>query len=189
MPSEVLNNAKKEVYKWVEFDEIMWKQRTQVEWVREGDKNMRYFNAKALAWRRNFSIKRLQSNLGVWKEGEQVEALIIDYFKSLFLASNTTGILEFLLGLKGCVIESMNVELSKEYTSEEVYQALMQMHPTSAPGLDKLSAVFFQWNWQIVGELTTKSILSSLHKCEFPPDLNLTFISLIPKNFHPTKIS
>lgn len=163
----------------MECEEIMWKQWSWVEWLREGDKNTRYFHAKAPVWRRKNSTKRLQSDLGEWKEGKQVEALIIDYFKDLLSTSNIAGRLEFLSSLKGSVTKSMNRELSKEYSSDEVYHALMQMHPIKAPGPDGMLLVFFQRHWHIVG---------ALHSGKFPSDFNHMFIFLIPKKFYPTKV-
>lgn len=41
--------------------------------------------------------------------------------------------------------------LSADYTSDEVRDALDQMHPTRAPGPDGMCALFFQKFWHVVG--------------------------------------
>lgn len=74
----------------------------------------------------------------------------------------------------------MNKEMNREFTVEEVHKALMQMHPMNAPGLDRMSPMFFQQNWHIVGKSITKALLLALHTCEFPCEINHTFITLIP---------
>lgn len=94
------------------------------------DKNIRYFHAKASARRRKNSITKLQYDFRDWKVEEQMEDLIIAYFKDLFSTSNFAENLEFLSGLKSRVTDNMNKELDREFTTDEVYQALMQIHLT-----------------------------------------------------------
>lgn len=124
---------------------------------------------------------KLQSDFGDWKSGEQLEDLIIDYFKNLFLASSSIKNIQFLSSLKDRVIENMNRELGKEFTTDEVYQALIQMHPTKVLRPDGMSPVFFQKYWHILGESTIEPVLSALNYGDFPTDINYTFLSLIPK--------
>lgn len=117
-----------------------------------------------------------------------MEGQITNCFNDLFSASSSLDNLEFLLGLKGHVTNNINRELGKEFTTEEVYHALMQMHPTKASGPDEMLLAFYQRHWHIVEDSTTKTILSTLNSGEFPSELNHTYLSLIPKKSHPIKI-
>lgn len=88
LPKETINSARQEVHLWLKREELLWKQRSLVDWLREGDVNTKYFRAKASARRRRRnSIKLLQINSGTWVKGEDMEVLIIDYFKNLFSTS------------------------------------------------------------------------------------------------------
>ena len=49
------------------------------------------------------------------------------------------------------VTEDMNESLNRNFTREEVATALKQIHPTKAPGLDGMFAIFYQKYWSIVG--------------------------------------
>ena len=44
----------------------------------------------------------------------------------------------------------MNNFLIRDFLEEEVYNALMQMHPTKAPSPNGMTAQFFQKYWNIV---------------------------------------
>lgn len=75
-----------------------------------------------------------------------MEGLNVDHFKTLISASGNNLEMEFLAGLQGLVLEMMNEELNKAYSTEEVYKALMQMHPTKTPGSKGMSPIFFSKN-------------------------------------------
>ncbi|XP_042983363.1 uncharacterized protein LOC122312776 [Carya illinoinensis] len=154
-----------EVQKWLERDELMWKQRSRVKWLREGDCNSRYFHSKASTRRRKNSIMQLQDEFGIWQKGEQMDVLITEYFQTLFTAADRVDMEDVLSGVEARVTAEMNVELLKPYVAEEVEVALKQMHPSKAPGPDALNSGMF------------------------PSGLNHTFITLIPKKASPSKVA
>lgn len=82
------------------------------------------FTKKAPSRRCKNRIIHLKNSNGEWKEDNQLNALITDYFQSIFTSSNPTNALDFLEPLRGRITEPMNAELSKEFTREEIYFAL-----------------------------------------------------------------
>ena len=82
----------------------------------------------------------------------------------------------------------MNQFLTKEFTKEEVEEALKQMHPTKAPGPDGMSAIFFQKYWNIGGNDVICMILNVLNSNMSMAKINRTNITLIPKTKNPTKM-
>lgn len=83
----------------------------------------------------------------------------------------------------------MNQELTIDYTAEEVYKVLMQMHPTKASDLDGMAPVFFQKFWHVVGDSGTTAVLSTLRLGDITPTLNHTHIVLISKKDNPTRVN
>ena len=57
----------------------------------------------------------------------------------------------------------MNNQLLMPFTREEIRKALMDMHPTKAPGPDGLHVLFFQKYWDIMGQDITGAALSILN--------------------------
>ena len=70
----------------------------------------------------------------------------------------------------------------------EVDQALAQMHPHKAPGPDGMNPFFYQKFWDTIGNDVSATVLAILHGHPIPPELNRTFVALIPKKPKPESI-
>ncbi|KAL9659621.1 hypothetical protein QQ045_024428 [Rhodiola kirilowii] len=79
------------------------------------------------------------------------------------------------------VTDEMNDLLLAPFTEAKVKRALFQMHPTKAPGLDGLSALFYQSNWETVRGDVLKEVLKCLNEGILNHEINETLIVLIPK--------
>ena len=127
-------------------------------------------------------IEGLMDANGVWQEEEQIiEEIVVDYYKNLFTTSNPRNFNEILEAVETKVSPSRNHMLNRDFTTREVEQALKQMHPQKASGLDGMPPLFFQHFWSISGEEVTKMVLDFLNLGIFPPNFNETHIVLIPK--------
>lgn len=84
----------------------------------------------------------MKNHTGEWKEGQDYNKLINDYFKKLFTTSSPNQNWSFPDSLFGQVIEEMNRDLSKVFTREDVILALKQMNPSKALGPDGMVALF-----------------------------------------------
>ena len=58
------------------------------------------------------------------------------------------------------VTREMNEALTKDFTEKEVGDALFQIGPLKAPGLDGFPARFFQRNWSTVGQDVVNAVLN-----------------------------
>lgn len=79
--------------------------------------------------------------------------------------------------------------LEAPFTKEEVKTVLSQMHPNKASKPDGMAPLFLSLIGDIIGQTVTEAVLDALNTDILPPDLNHTFISLIPKNKHPDFIA
>ncbi|KAA3470265.1 reverse transcriptase [Gossypium australe] len=111
------------------------------------------------------------------------------YFEKLFSASAEESE-EHLLGfVKRKVTASMNEALLKQFTEDEICQAVKEMPPLKAPRVDGFAAIFFQNYWHIIGTDISNYCLAILNgQLEFE-DINRTRIVLIPKVDKPNNMS
>uniref|UniRef100_A0A803MUG8 Uncharacterized protein n=1 Tax=Chenopodium quinoa TaxID=63459 RepID=A0A803MUG8_CHEQI len=83
------------------------------------------------------------------------------------------------------VLESLNLILTTPYSKEEVHQALKKMHPSKAPCLDGIHAVFYQRFWYIDGDDVSRFVTGILNGNPILDLTNATNIALIPKKKKP----
>lgn len=69
-------------------------------------------------------ITKMQNEFGEWKEGYQLDFLLIDYCQSMFSSSSQEGPMEFLEPLRDNVIAPKNEVISRVFSKEEIVAAL-----------------------------------------------------------------
>ncbi|GAU21788.1 hypothetical protein TSUD_329120, partial [Trifolium subterraneum] len=167
--------------------ETMWRQRSQAMWLKDGDRNTKFFHNKASQRSKVNNIKKIKDEDGVWWHGEEhIERVFINYFDELFSTSNPSNIVETCEVVKGKLSDTHKAWCEMDFTTEEVKEAILQMHPLKAPGPDGLPALFFQKYWHIVGDEVQLLVLNILNHNGQPHDINKTFLVLIPKCKNPS---
>ncbi|XP_042950313.1 uncharacterized protein LOC122282426 [Carya illinoinensis] len=78
-----LSQAINKVQLWLEREEVMWRQRSRIQWLKEGDQNTRFFHSSASMRRKRNTIQGLKDDQGHLTEGAQRDKLIVDFFEDL----------------------------------------------------------------------------------------------------------
>ncbi|XP_071926682.1 uncharacterized protein [Coffea arabica] len=74
------------------IEEGYWRQKARVKWIREGDKNSKYFHSIVTEHRTKAVIPRIKGANGVWlTEEDRIAVEAIEYFKTLFSAEPFSG--------------------------------------------------------------------------------------------------
>ncbi|XP_074287942.1 uncharacterized protein LOC141613105 [Silene latifolia] len=187
-----VNRRKKlvaEVADLMRQEEMYWRQRSRALWLKDGDRNTRFFHTCASERKRKNWIGSLRDDEGVVRQGDEAVARVANsYFQGLFTTANPVNFDDALGGLEGRVTAEMNMGLERDYCEEEVLDALNQMNPLKAPGPDGMNGLFYQTYWSIIGPEVIRHVLQILRGTRSPREINKTNIVLIPKKKAPDKI-
>ena len=185
-----INRLRGELNDLLDDEEMYWGQKEKAHWLKEGDKNTKFFHAQASERRKQNTIVGIWDEQGRWCDDEEsIAQAAISYFDNIYSSSHPSRIAEVTEAIPSMVTDEMNESLIREFTGDEVVVALKQIHPNKASGLDGMSAVFLQKHWSIVGNNITNMILNVLNHNIPISELNKTNISLIPKISNPKRMT
>ena len=75
----------------------MWRQRSRILWMKDGDHNTKFFHSKASQWRRRNYITKLYDSRGRWcTRQSQVNDTILEFYRELFTSANLENLANVL---------------------------------------------------------------------------------------------
>jgi len=170
-------------------EECMEKQRSRIEWLKEGDRNTAFFQAKSKERARSNRIMALKREDGsVVSTQEELEVTAMEFYTQLFTRQEMLDPGPILNCVPTKVTADMNNFLLRPFTADEVKEALFMMGANKAPGPDGLTAGFFQFHWETLGPSVTGAVLNFLNGGSMPESVNSTTIVLIPKIKNPQEM-
>ena len=106
-------------------EENYWKRRSRVEWLKDGDRNTRFFHTRASQRRCRNYITKLYDSTGRWcTRQSEVNEIIVNFYKDLFTTASPDGMEEVLETIPHAVTDDMNDMLLSDFTIEEVEKAV-----------------------------------------------------------------
>ncbi|RVW62008.1 Transposon TX1 uncharacterized 149 kDa protein [Vitis vinifera] len=133
-------------------EEIHWRQKARVKWVKEGDCNSKFFHKVANGRRNRKFIKVLENKRGlVMDNSESIKEEILRYFEKLY--ASPSGESWRVEGLDWSPISRESASrLESPFTEEEISKAIFQMDRDKAPGPDGFTIAVFQDCWDVIKE-------------------------------------
>ena len=185
-PTRSERRLMKEISKLLSREEAMEKQRSRVEWLREGDRNTAFFQAKSKERAKSNRIVALNCPDGsLATEQQELEKVTREFYSDLFTGQENLELEPILDHVPRRVTDPMNDDLTKPFSEDEVEKALFMMGANKAPGPDGFTAGFYEYHWKLLGPSVTKGVLDFLNGGEMPEEVNRTTIVLIPKVKNP----
>lgn len=169
--------------------EVFWRQRSKQLWLREGDRNSKFFHQTGKSRRKLNQIRTLQNNNGEdvgWDDG--LQEVMISYFDSLFQSLDTDW-KQVVDCIHPKITEDHNSEILRPVDASEVKGAMFHMHPDKSLGPDGMSPGFYQRYWSIVGTDVTKMVQNFFDTGTFDQHVTETNIVLVPKKQSPKRMA
>ncbi|KAL2933235.1 hypothetical protein RDABS01_016354 [Bienertia sinuspersici] len=160
------------------------RQKEKIDWVKEGDENSALFHSSIRKRRIHNIVYTIKDKVGVFHDTpDGVQEAFLDYYQEL-LGSNIRErrpVQREVVQTGLVVNEEHKVTLTSPFTPADVKKIVFSLNGDKAPGRDGFGAHFFKHNWDIIGEDTTKAVLSFFESGRLLKEVNNTFISLVPK--------
>jgi hypothetical protein len=161
-------------------EEISWRQKSRALWLKEGDKNTKFFYRVANSNRRVNSIESLMVNGSLSSNPIEIKEHMKNFYSKLFTEND--GWRPFPEGLPMHSIGEEDCRwLKRDFEESEVWEVVKHMKDDKTPGPDGFSMGFIKACWGVLKE-DIMAVFSEFHsKASFQKSLNAYFIALIPK--------
>ncbi|KAK3204424.1 hypothetical protein Dsin_018470 [Dipteronia sinensis] len=144
-----------DMWKAIRKEEQMWSQKSRIKWLKEGDKNSKFFH----------SIANGRSR--------------INYIGDLVVEGRRVSDPK-LVSIKW-VPEEERDSLERVFSIEEVWEAVCNCDGNKALGSDGLNLNFIKAHWGVIKDDVMRFFHGFYEEGFIIKDLNITFIALIPK--------
>ncbi|XP_019223633.1 PREDICTED: uncharacterized protein LOC109205377 [Nicotiana attenuata] len=156
-----LHEINAQYIKHLKIEESVLKQKTQLQWFKDGDANSRYFHSLIRRRRRKLFIHKIKDEEGQWLQGDEtIGQAACEHFEALFTDPGGTIREDLLSCISAMVTPEDNEMLAKMPTMEELKQVVFSMNPNSAAGPDGLNGKFFQKCWEVIQHDLLKVVLA-----------------------------
>ncbi|WMV46111.1 hypothetical protein MTR67_039496 [Solanum verrucosum] len=164
----------------VKKEEVSWRQKLGVLWLKEGDKNTKFFHKMANAHRRYNNIDQLMIQGKVTQDRGRIEGEIIAYYKNLYRETHqwrpSYNNVECPM-----LTEEEKMSLQGIFEDNEVLNCLKLCAADKAPGPDGYTMGFFIKCWDVLKKDIMDTFQNFYEQEVFEKSFNATFIALIPK--------
>lgn len=183
-----LKALKVECNKWTTRKAQLMRQYSRVKNLSERDNNTKYFHAVATIHKKKNLIERIKINGRCLRGVAEIRKGVKEHFEHMYQQPPIPEI-ELPFGVFTKFNEETSAILDKQPDHDEIFRAMMSCDPSKAPGYDGFNMRFIREMWDVVGEDISQLILNFFASGEFPPSINTTWVTLIPKSEQAENIS
>jgi hypothetical protein len=161
-------------------EEISWRQKSRVLWLKEGDKCTKFFHRIANSNRRSNAIESLSVNGSISSDQQVIRDHVTHFYESLFTEPYTwRPRLDKLDFVSLDVVEVSSLKLPFE--ENKVLEVVKGMNRDKAPSPDGFTLAFFQDCWDVIKSDLMGVFQDFYTHSKFVKSINATFLALIPK--------
>ncbi|KAF5470993.1 hypothetical protein F2P56_011472 [Juglans regia] len=121
LDNDQIRIVQKELDVSLEAMDLKWRQRAKQRWLKDGDRNTKFFHKCASIRKQKNFIQKLQTDLGqTLTNSDDIGSEFQSAFRDLFTTSNPTALDSLLENYRPTVTQEMNSSLTKAYFREEI---------------------------------------------------------------------
>lgn len=139
LESQILERAKQE--------ETLWRQKSRIKWLKDGERNTKFFHRTTIQRRMNNNISQIQNEQGEKIENQTgIESEFLTYFKQAHQEPNIDRLpaMDYILrNIPKLISEEHNQLLLRPVDLQEVEEVVHQLKVGKAPGPDGFTSSFF----------------------------------------------
>ncbi len=135
--------CKSELEKLALLEEVSWREKSHVLWLKEGDNNTKFFHQMVNSHRRNNYMERVEVDGAIYEVESEVREKVVQFYVSLYQEQEpwrpTVDGLDFDM-----ISEEEQAMLERKFDRDEVLQVVKDLQGDKAPGPDGFTMAFFQ---------------------------------------------
>lgn len=171
-------------------EETYWRMRSQIDWLKWGDKTTKLFHASTIQRRQRNRISLLKIDDHNWcRNPGELKNHISEFYYSLYDSVDPRNFQTVINVCPSIVGSDMNLPFIAPVTLEEVKNAFFQMGTSKAPSPDVFHGHFYHHHWELLQQDLWTMVRNFFATGTLYPALTRTFISLILKVSNPESIS
>jgi hypothetical protein len=137
-------------------EEILWRQKSWFQWLKEGEKNSKFFHRSMIHRRFIKHITKMEDEQGnTLLTHQEITHEMTDFYKDLLsepLVDRTPAIERVTQNIPTLISLEQNTALMKPITQEEVDQSVQDLPKGKALGPDGFTTDFFHFCWPMLRE-------------------------------------
>lgn len=176
------------------IEESYFRQRSRINWLREGDHNTSFFHRLTQLQNSINSIRSFCLSSGeIITDPSMMGAIAVSHFQQLLapqaytIEPTSTEWVQSLVPFR--CSEAVSFTMSTFPSPEEIKSVLFKLNKNKSPGPDGLTSGFFKESWQILGSEVIRGIQTFFASGILPPSSNATILTLVPKRIGASAIS
>ncbi|GJY28473.1 RNA-directed DNA polymerase, eukaryota, reverse transcriptase zinc-binding domain protein, partial [Tanacetum coccineum] len=170
-------------------EEKLLKQKTKIEWLRDGDFNSSYFHSVVKGRTSRNRIEMVLDDSGNAHYGDNVTNMFVSHFEKNLGTQDVVYEVEDAVSLFTKRLDADKaMELIKDVTNEEIKEAIFSIDDNKASGPDGFSSKFFKAAWVVIGNDVCAAIKEFFTSGKLLGEFNTTLISLVPKSKTPARV-
>ena len=176
--------AQMDLWQWLKIRESYWAQNARSQWIKEGDKNTRYFHAIATMRRRQNCIDQICIGDSTIDDPVLIKKEAISFFSKIFKEEFNNRPTFNGLDFKRLSPEEAQ-SLVEKFSHGEIDDAVASCDGSKAPGPDGFNFRFIKSSWETIKSDFYNIVQDFWNSARLPRGSNSAFISLIPKVDNP----